>query len=576
LIWEERFMLARTAMAGFSLVLLTIAPVSQDTKVYDTLSVDDVGQVLNGFKIKYEQRADAKQAGRYVLHYDHKGQPITLFYLHGGKSLMLQTAFAKTTLEKVNAWNDAAVFSRAYVGVAGSLQDKAVLEWSLDTDGPVTASAVQRFIRGFGKEVDHFATFLGQPLSESKEEQIKPVSRELANELTKLELEMHKLMQQLIPDDNTMVMTFPVGDEEWKTAWKVTWDISTISNERGKKNNFFRIVKASFKTGPSEPWLQVLGDARVSEIFTAYSDGKTRYHDMRDFEFPMMRLSPKDAGIRGRIIGPDKKVAAEIRERGVLWASHASFKDFKQKGPPQLKSRRGQELVLWAALNAGNYDYLIQYGFQDDGTVTFRAGASAFNLGGRTDVSHVHNACWRINVNLGGTGKNTVYVVTHEELEAGGGKAKQSEKEVAVEGPGEWKPKEFTFLRVKHLLEQKVGPAKEISYDLLPLRQGSARHHGKGEEFTHHDYWVTPNVAEELFYYNLPKYIANNKADPRSTVNTDVALWYMSSSLHIPRSEDGHIENGTVLKLPKGVALTAWTGFDLRPRNVFAMTPLYP
>jgi Copper amine oxidase, enzyme domain len=114
-----------------------------------------------------------------------------------------------------------------------------------------------------------------------------------------------------------------------------------------------------------------------------------------------------------------------------------------------MKSRRGQELVLWAALHAANYYYIIQYGFQDDGIVTFRAGATGHNLPRSPDVSHMHNTCWRVNVNLGGTGKNSVYAVTHEELPQDVGKAKEHEQLLGVEGPGEWHAREFTFLRVK-------------------------------------------------------------------------------------------------------------------------------
>jgi hypothetical protein len=55
-------------------------------------------------------------------------------------------------------------------------------------------------------------------------------------------------------------------------------------------------------------------------------------------------------------------------------------------------------------------------------------------------------------------------------------------------------------------------------------------------------------------------------------MNTDVVLWYMSSMYHEPHNEDGEYVNNQW----KGVALTMWSGFDLRPRNLFDRTPLYP
>ena len=67
------------------------------------------------------------------------------------------------------------------------------------------------------------------------------------------------------------------------------------------------------------------------------------------------------------------------------------------------------------------------------------------------------------------------------------------------------------------------------------------------------------------------------QSTPRSVVDRDVVLWYMSSALHVPRGEDGHLTaEGQVMKGMTGVALTSWSGFDLRPRNLFTTTPIYP
>lgn len=566
-------MIARVPLAGFGLALAAVvlgaclAP-AQDMPVYDKLTVQDLEKVLTTLQIRFDKQAHPKTKDQSVLAFDLKKHPVVLAFTTNGKGLTLQATFSTAALEKINDWNLRGNFSRAHLGAAGTAKDRAVLERTLDVEGPVAGKALERFLRGFEEDVDSFQRFLGETAVVAPRDEIKPLPPGVVRELTELELRMQALSEKIIPDDNTMVMTFPVGDDEWKTAWKVTWDISTIQNERSKTNHFFRIDKAWFKTSPKEPWLQVLGDARVSELFAAYSDGMTRFHDMRDFEFPLLKLSPKDVGNRGRVIGKDKKVGAEIRERGILWGRNSDA------NKTSMKSRRGQELVLWATLHAANYYYIIQYGFQDDGMITFRAGATGFNLPKRTNVAHVHNTCWRVNVNLGGTGKNSVYVVSHEELPKDAGKATQTETLITVESPGEWHAKEFTHLRIKHQLEQKGAKPREIAYDLLPLRAGSARHYGKNEEFAHHDYWVTPTAAEEIFYYKLPTYI--KKQNPRPVVNTDVTLWYMSSVLHAPRSEDGHMENGQVMTRAGGVALTAWSGFDLRPRNVFPTTPLYP
>ncbi len=67
-------------------------------------------------------------------------------------------------------------------------------------------------------------------------------------------------------------------------------------------------------------------------------------------------------------------------------------------------SRRGQKLVLFATLNAANYRYVVEYGFQDDGLITFRVGSTGRNYGSREWEGHMHNGLWRVDVNLGGPG----------------------------------------------------------------------------------------------------------------------------------------------------------------------------
>src|ERR1043166_8372713 len=53
---------------------------------------------------------------------------------------------------------------------------------------------------------------------------------------------------------NEVIQTFPSNDV-MKTAWKVRWASTS--------GNGLYIQDAYFKRGPKDPWLQVLGDARL-------------------------------------------------------------------------------------------------------------------------------------------------------------------------------------------------------------------------------------------------------------------------------------------------------------------------
>jgi Cu2+-containing amine oxidase len=54
--------------------------------------------------------------------------------------------------------------------------------------------------------------------------------------------------------------------------------------------------------------------------------------------------------------------------------------------------------VLWAVYDTGNYDYIVEYGFHDDGMISMRVGASGFNA--FAWEPHMHTASWRVDVDL--------------------------------------------------------------------------------------------------------------------------------------------------------------------------------
>jgi Cu2+-containing amine oxidase len=56
-----------------------------------------------------------------------------------------------------------------------------------------------------------------------------------------------------------------------------------------------------------------------------------------------------------------------------------------------------------------------------------------------------------------------------------------------------------------------------------------------------------------------------------SIMESDVVLWLSTACHHEPRSEDGEFQG----KSFRGATLVAWSGFELRPRNVFDRTPHY-
>lgn len=324
------------------------------------------------------------------------------------------------------------------------------------------------------------------------------------------------------------------------TAWRVRFAHATA---RG-----LYITGAWFRTAPNAPWMQILYDARVADIFVPYEAGLPRYYDLTNFNFPLVPATAADAGPCGRII--DGKVVHEVTSYGLMWKDDQAV-------------RHGQELVLWATLDSENYNYIMRYSFRDDGTITMRLGATSRNLPGMETMGHMHNALWRIDMDLNGFAGDTPYVYEHVESTAA---ATASDTFTlfnnGIEGFLDVNPARFTELVVRD--GTTSTPGTPISYEFRPVRNGAPRHQ---EPFAHHDFWVTRYRGTEMLY-QLPQHV-----NGESVNGADLVIWHITGLRHDPRNEDGHfLPNG----LWHGVALVMWGGIDLRPRNLFTQTPLFP
>ncbi len=416
-------------------------------------------------------------------------------------------------------------------------------------------------------------------------------------------------------DDKEFVITFPTNEpKNWETAWKIVWDMETgkQANEQGfktvRRNKgfgfgkgkdkdkdkeqvagkeqeafggrretavvLFKIRQAWFKPGQDAEWIQVLDDAHPSEFYVPYYFKDTRFFDLRDYG-SYSKLAPKEGGAISQTLGKDSRVMAELRDTGVAY-KHGE------------RTRRGEELTLWANFGAANYTYMVEFGFQDNGTIVFRHAPTGFNFFDHFDASHMHGSYWRIGVKLGPEGNNdnnqvySVRLPTDPKEQGDKQMGKLNIKEITKESFLDWDPMEFTRIRVTNpkysiVPEGKDRPALPISYDLVTTPQGLSRHSRfPDEKFTQHDFWITRLDTPEKMFINLGNYFfaPNGELNPKlqSLDQKNVALWHASSALHTPRSEDG-IVNG---KGPNnGQALTYWTTFELRPRNFFLKTPIY-
>ena len=195
------------------------------------------------------------------------------------------------------------------------------------------------------------------------------------------------------------------------------------------------------------------------------------------------------------------------------------------------------------------------------GTLLGKYGATAVNLSLDPDMVHMHSPIWRLDIDLDGFQGDTVHVASHLET---GLPAPDTSVPVSIEGAIDWNGEQFTTLHI-HDGTLKNGKGQTSMLHFMPLRWGRPKHQ---EPFVNRDFWVTRYNGTEMWAKDLPAYAAN----AQNVANTDVVVWYMGAVHHAPRAEDGELVNGRI----EGAAQVMWTGWLLKPHNLFDRTPLYP
>lgn len=350
---------------------------------------------------------------------------------------------------------------------------------------------------------------------------------------------------------NGLTQNFPTSGTA-VTTWQICWH-EVAGNDSIANPNGLAIGPVYFRKAPGASFVRILWDMRVSDYYVPYHPGTPGpYYDLSDFNFKLTGVTAADcpASVGGAPLSPH--VCKEVHDRGLMW------KDWQGV-------RRGEELVLWGVIDADNYRYVQEYSFRDDGVIIGRAGATAQNLPGYELVPHVHNAIWRIDIDLDGT-TNSASRVQHVENPANAaGTATDNTTPLATAQGFTWGPRSFDAIEIANP-SFKNAKGDLSTYQLVPLVTGGLTQHFPA--FTQNDLWVTPYNPGQFAARNLPTYVAG--APP--VVNRDIVIWYKGTLHHHPRDEDGvYNQNHAWI----GTADLMWTGFMLMPHNLFDCSPFY-
>jgi primary-amine oxidase len=270
----------------------------------------------------------------------------------------------------------------------------------------------------------------------------------------------------------------------------------------------------------------------------------------------------------------------------------------------RLSGRPSRELVLRTAAVAGNYDYLMDWVFQQDGTIRVAVGATGIvetmgvketALHSMSDdasklengtlvapnlvaVNHDHYFSYRLDLDV--DGPNNSFMVDRLIPEEVSGQVRKSiwamqssiaktEKDaildIDLQHPAMWvfiNPTKHGQLGYSPGYEVMPGPTaiSFVSPDDPAQKTGA---------FSEHQMWVTPYKPDEV--YASGTYVTRNKEFDglpvwtranRPVETTDIVGWYTLGFHHVVRLEDWPV-------MP-----TLWHDFLIRPVNFFDKNPV--
>jgi primary-amine oxidase len=359
----------------------------------------------------------------------------------------------------------------------------------------------------------------------------------------------------------------------------------------------------------------VLYEASVSELFVPYMDpgngwNNRAFIDAGEFFAGVGFLKPLRPGLDcpataawfdGQTVNEDG--APRLTSRlACLFERATENPAWRHLQGNEVYGRPSRELVLRSAATIGNYDYLLDWRFEPDGTITVAVGATGVietksttlkaahddHAGPQTGqlvaehvmgINHDHYFSYRLDFDVDGAAnsfmlnrmvpqrldndpmRKSIWVnqpfVAQREHDA--------ILDIRLDQPSMWM---FMNPSVKGPLNYPVGyeimpgaTAKSIIAPDDPAQRIGA--------FSEHQFWVTPHNENER--YASGTYPTSSDANDglavwtranRSIANTDIVGWYTLGFHHITRAEDWPV-------MP-----TMWHQFQIRPFHFFEKNPV--
>lgn len=336
----------------------------------------------------------------------------------------------------------------------------------------------------------------------------------------------------------------------------------------------------------------VLSRASIAELHVPYTQGTPRFLDVsRDTTGLGANAIPLSAAeCAGGTLLANGLICRNIEDRGYAWKYQSSF-------------QHGESVSVFMVSQVGEYTYINQWEFQDDGTIEpqlglagrlqlYGTGTAYAPYGTRVNsqasatpvygLTHLHNVYYYLDFDIGGGANDAVERLSFHPSTAPspasscatpGTCGVNRVTPILVESAHDIIPEAFTTWRVydKSLTN---SDGRTLGYELVPHSEGRWTGQVSTEEpWSAHELWVTRyNGCETLAVGNFAPHISPTCISAPANVSTmvngqsvdgqDVVLWYVNRHLHIPRDEDE-------VNMP-----VEWMSFSIKPRSFHHKSPL--
>jgi primary-amine oxidase len=420
--------------------------------------------------------------------------------------------------------------------------------------------------------------------------------------------------QKSIRDTHPVHVTAPKGSNIRIDGWMISWHNWRFHLRWDRRAG---LIVSMVQYAHGDRLRSVLYQGNVSEIYVPYQDTTEtwyyrNYMDEGDYGLgssgsPLvagadcpaqaMYLSPVMANAAG---GADEQVnricVFEQPTGDPTWRHYDGVVE-------SLEARPNVQLVARFVATVGNYDYLIDWIFDNKGQLTYRLGASGIDAvkgveskhisertaardtqfgpliaPGLAGINHDHFFSLRLDVDIDGQSNRFVSDKLIPQRQPAGSQRRSiwsTERAVAdtdsnakfrlsYQHPSLWRvessEQENTLgYPTSFMLKPSANALPLVDQDDPPLARA---------QFVNYHLWVTPHKDNELWaggHYS-------NQSDPgkglpewtnqqRNIENTDIVLWYTLGFHHVPSAEDWPVYN------------LGWNSVTLKPYNFFDENP---